>query len=141
MADLVTDDFAETIVNTARVTVGDSLRSVVYFTPDDFELLYVRADLYAGDEDAVREAKGAFVENERVGFADVETYESLATEPNVEPDIGEYEFTVRVFSDGFVSRVIVGDRGVLVTSDGIEMDPFEEMAIALRKTLADPSIA
>lgn len=141
MTELVPDDFAESIVNTARVTVGDSIRTVVYFTPDDFEMLYIRSDLYAGDENTVREVKATLVENERVGFDDVETYGRLATEPSVEPGVGEYEFTIRVFSEGFVSRVIVDDHGVLVTSDGIEMDPFEEMAIALRRMLADPSNA
>ncbi len=138
MAELVTDEFAESLVSTCRVTVGDSLRSVIYFTPDDFELRYVRSDLYEGDEDALHRAKSAFVENERVGFEDKETYNRLATEPDLEPDVGEYEFTIRVFSAGFVSRVIVADRGVIVTSDGIEMGPFEDMAVAIRKMLADP---
>lgn len=137
MATLVTDDVAESLVNTCRVTVGDTLRSVIYFTPEEYELLYVRSDLYDGDEDAMRRVKSTFVENERMGFRDSKTYTRLANEPDVEPDVGEYEFTIRVFTDGFVSRVIVGDRGVIVTSDGIEMDSFEDMAVAIRRMLAE----
>lgn len=133
--DIAPPELAESIVNTCRVTLGDSLRSVVFFTPDDEELLYLRSDLYEGDEERAQAVKQAFVENERLGFTSRETYKELAKEPLAEPDIGLYEFTIRVFADGFVSRVIVEDYGVLVTTDGLEMNSFEEMEVAIRKML------
>ena len=36
----------EELVGLCRATVGDSLRSVIHFTRDDSELLYLRTDLY-----------------------------------------------------------------------------------------------
>lgn len=133
--DIAPPDLAESIVNTCRVTLGDSLRSVVFFTPDDAELLYLRSDLYEGDEERAQTVKYAFVENERLGFTSQETYKELATQPLTEPDIGLYEFTIRVFSDGFVSRVIVGDHGVLLTTDSLDIASFEDKAVAIRKML------
>ncbi|MFP9061249.1 hypothetical protein ACLI4R_12035 [Natrialbaceae archaeon A-chndr2] len=141
MAELVSSEFAESLVSTSRVTVGDTLRSVIYFTPEDFEVLYVRSDLYGGDEDLMHEAKLTMVESERVGFQETEGYNKQSqTGTSVEPTVGEYEFTVRVFSEGFISRVIVGDRGVIVTSDEIEIGPFEDMSVAIRKMLAEPHV-
>ncbi|XVH33692.1 DUF7522 family protein (plasmid) [Haloferacaceae archaeon DSL9] len=139
MARLITDDFADSLVSTSRATVGDSLRAVIYFTPDDFDMLYIRTDLYDGHEEMMRKVKSTFVENERVGFESHETYGRLAKEPDVEPDIGEYEFTIRVFSDGFVNRIIVGDQGVLFTTDSLEFAAFEDLAITIRKMLVDPA--
>lgn len=140
MARLTTDDFADSLVSTSRAAIGDSLRTVVYFTPTDFEMLYIRADLYDEREDVLRKAKATFVESERVGFDSHETYNKLAAEPDVEPDIGEYEFTIRAFSEGFVNRIIVDDRGVLFTTDSLEFDAFEDLAIAIRTMLADPNV-
>ncbi|MCU4752234.1 hypothetical protein OB919_09585 [Halobacteria archaeon AArc-curdl1] len=141
MAELVSSEFAESLVSTSRVTVGDTLRSVIYFTPEDFEVLYVRSDLYGGDEDLMHEAKSTLVESERVGFQDIERYNKQSqTGSTAEPTVGEYEFTVRVFSEGFISRVIVGDCGVIVTSDEIEIGPFEDMSVAIRKMLAEPHV-
>lgn len=126
------------IVSICRTGIGDSLRSIIYFTPDEFELLYLRQDLY-DNEDRAREAKARFVENERLGFDSRETYNTLAAEPGSEPDIGEYEFTVRVFSEGFVSRVLVGNEGIILTTDSIDMRDFETVVIALRVLLAESS--
>lgn len=129
----ITGGVADAIVSTCRTTLGDSLRSVVHFTRDDFDVLYVRRDLYGGDEAAARAATSELVESERTGFGPRETYNadgSVAT-----PDFGEYEFTLRVFSDGFVGRVVGGDRGVIVTTDELELSEFEEMEVALRRML------
>ena len=121
-----------------RTGIGDSLRSIIYFIPDKFELLYLRQDLY-DDEDRARDAKERFVENERLGFASRETYNDLVAESESEPDIGEYEFTVRVFSEGFISRVLVGNEGIILTTDSIDMQDFETVAVALRVLLAEPA--
>jgi len=126
----------EQIVSICRTTVGDGLRSVILFTEEDHDILYMRRDLEKMGE-AVRTVKEQFVDNERLGFDSRETYDELMVDPDTEPDIGEYEFTIRVFSQGFISRVLVGERGVLLTTDAIDMDAFEEMAIALRRLLAD----
>ncbi|WP_129114971.1 DUF7522 family protein [Halegenticoccus tardaugens] len=132
-----TDAFADSIVSTCRTAIGDSLRSVIYFTPEEFDLLYLRRDLYLDGAERAREVKSVFVENERLGFSSRETYSQLSMEPDTEPEIGEYEFTIRVFSDGFVNRVIVGDHGVILTTDGLDIDGFEDLAITLRKLLAE----
>lgn len=130
------EEFADQILSICRTTAGDGLRTVIAFTPDDWEVLYMRSDLQQID-DRVREIKGRFVDNERLGFDARETYNKELTDPGVEPDIGEYEFTIRVFSEGFVSRVIVGEVGVLLTTDEVHMDSFEDLAVALRRLLAD----
>ena len=84
-----------------------------------------------------RRKKARFVENERLGFDSREMYNDLATEPGSEPDIGEYEFTVWVFSEGFISRVLVGGEGSILTTDSIDMRDFETVAVALRVLLAE----
>ena len=133
----ITESLSDSLVSTARTALGDTLRTVVYFTPDEFDVLYTRSDLYAGDPERMRKIKGQFVDNERLGFGSQETYRELHEDPDAEPDIGEYEFTVRVFSDGFVSRVIVGNHGVLLTTDSMDIQSFEELAVSLRKVLEE----
>lgn len=119
-------------VSACRTAVGDSLRTVIQFTPETFDVLYVRSDL--GDVEQIRREKARFVENERAGFD--EDY-SDTVETGEEPDIGAYEVTVRVFTDGFLSRVIVGDRGVILTTDGLDVDVMEELSVTLRRLLAE----
>ncbi|WP_246045703.1 DUF7522 family protein [Halorussus ruber] len=103
----ISESLSDSLVSTARTALGDTLRTVVYFTPEEFDVLYTRSDLYGGDPERTRGIKGRFVDNERLGFDSQETYRELHEAADAEPDIGEYEFTIRVFSDGFVSRVIV----------------------------------
>ncbi|WP_276301273.1 DUF7522 family protein [Halorussus lipolyticus] len=133
----ISESLSDSLVSTARTALGDTLRTIVYFTPEEFDVLYTRSDLYGGDPERTRRVKGRFVDNERLGFGSQETYRELHEEADSEPDIGEYEFTVRVFSDGFVSRVIVGDHGVLLTTDSMDIQSFEELAVSLRKVLAE----
>ncbi|KTG27799.1 DUF7522 family protein [Haloferax profundi] len=139
----VSQTFTDAIVSTVRTTLGDSLRSVVYFTRDDFETLYIRQDLYGGDEAKIRSAKGALVENERAAFGPQETYGTAGTdsEGTEGPEFGEYEFTLRVFSDGFVGRAVVGDHGVIVTTDELEFSEFEEMEVAICQILEEETTA
>lgn len=126
-------NFAEAVVTTCRTTLGDALRSVVAFTREDFEVLYVRSDLYDGDAGRARAAIAGLVENERAGFGPRETY----SRRDVTADVGDYEFTLRVFSDGFVGRVLAGDEGILVTTDALELSEFEEMEVAIRRMLSE----
>jgi hypothetical protein len=133
----VSKQFADAIISTSRTTLGDSLRSVVYFTPDDFEVLYVRSDLY-DDDDEMRAAKATLVENERAAVGPQEAYSSRSAEKSEQvPEYGEYEFTLRVFSDGFVGCVVSGGVGVIATTDELELSEFEEMEIAIQRMLEE----
>ncbi len=111
------------LVRTARTTVGDELRSVVYFTADTVDQLYLRDDL-AQTADLV-----GFADNERLGFRSQQVYR--------ESELGEYQFTIRVFDHGYLTRVIAGDHGVWVTTDTMRIDRFEELASALATVLAE----
>jgi hypothetical protein len=133
----ISEEFADQLVRTCRTAVGDAVRSVIFFTADEFDLLYLRSDLYGGDRERARAAKKKLVENERLGFTTQETYNETADASGIEPDIGEYEFTIRVFSDGFVNRVVVGNHGVIMTTNALHIADFEELAVSLRTILAD----
>ena len=124
------------IVSICRTAVGDTLRSVIHFTRDDSELLYLRQDLYGDDRRRALEVKASLVERERVGFSSYERYEPHAAGAGSDPALGDYAFTVRVFTDGFVCRVIVGDHGLLLTAEDLNVDRVEEVAVALRGLLA-----
>jgi hypothetical protein len=130
--------FADRLVSAARTALGDSLRAVVSFTPDEFTVAYLRRDRYDGVTDRARRVKRAFVEAERLGFDTQAAYASLSSDPETEPGIGAYEFTVRVFSAGYVTRVVVGERGVVLTTDGLDIAASRELAVTLRKLLAAP---
>lgn len=128
-------DVATGIVSAARTSLGDTLRSVVYFTPSEFDVLYVRQDCYDSSE-AARSAKKQLVELERVGFAEVPVRANV-TEAADGSDIGPYEFTVRFHEDGFVVRVLQGDAGTIMTTDSMDVNAFEDAAIAVRRLLAE----
>src|SRR6056297_2975066 len=125
--------FADSIVSAARTSLGDTLRSVMYFTPSAMDLLYVRRDLYESRQRAI-EAKSRLVEFERVGFAEAPVRTALS--PPADPDsIGSYEFTVRVHDDGFVVRILAADDGVILTTDDMDADAFDDAAVAISKLL------
>lgn len=128
----VGEQLASELVAAARTGLGDLLRSVVYFTPAGFDVLYVRSDVDGGGSSA-REAADRLVDFETVGFAEAPVRTVLATSEAV--GIGPYEFTVRVHRDGFVVRVIEGEGGVLLTTDAMDSDAFEEAATAARALL------
>jgi hypothetical protein len=129
------DDLADGLVSAARTSLGDTLRSVVYFTPSAFDVLYVRQDLYETEETA-RTAKSKLVELEKVGFAEVPIRTALA-ETDGRSDIGAYEFTVRFHDDGFVVRILQADAGVLFTADSMDVSAFEDAATAIRSLLSE----
>ena len=111
------------LISVCRTAIGDGLRSITYFTEDEYEQLYLRDDLEQ-DADIDR-----FVANERLGFTSQQTYGHS--------ELGEYEFTIRVFEWGYVTRVIVGDHGVYVTTDPLNMNEFSDVATAVRAVLED----
>ena len=126
----------EEIVSICRTAVGDALRSVIHFTRTESELLYLRRDLSGANRRRTLEVKATLVERERVGFTPSSEDRPRWAGAGSDPALGEYEFTVRVFSDGFVCRVITGDHGLLLTAEDLDVDRVEEVAIALRGLLA-----
>ena len=122
-ADSLTDELETELQSAARTVVGDELRSVTYFTEDDVEQVYLRSDLEAS-ADLV-----GFADTERLGFRSQMDYSGT--------ELGEYQFTIRVFEHGYLTRVIVGDRGVFVTTDAMARDRFEELAAAMGGVLGE----
>ncbi|SEK51122.1 hypothetical protein SAMN04488691_101622 [Haloferax larsenii] len=118
---LVSDSRSESLVRACRTTVGDDLRSVTYFTPDQYEQLYLRSDLEA-DADLA-----GFVEHETDGFHARTAYKGS--------ELGNYQYTVRAFDEGYMTRVTVADSGVFVTTDGLTLRRSEELASALAELL------
>jgi hypothetical protein len=83
--------------------------------------VYLRSDLEA-DADLA-----ASVEHESEGFDIQSAY--------TETELGSYQYTLRVFENGFVTRVITDDHGVFVTTDGITVRRSKEVTEAIRSTL------
>ena len=120
-AELAPDGLAEQITAACRTAAGDDVRSITYFTRDDFEQLYLRSDLHQ-DADL-----GAFVKHETLGFGASDDYRGS--------ELGDYKFTVRRFTNGFLTRVIRKDSGVFVTLDSLTINRSEEIAAALEDIL------
>ena len=109
------------LLSAARTVIGDELRSLTYFTEGDITQVYLRSDL-----DRTADLLG-FAENERNGFHAQSLYANS--------ELGDYLFTVRIFENGYLTRVIANGHGVWVTTDSMEMDRFEELASALATIL------
>ncbi len=119
---LLTDEAAEQIVTTCRTAIGDSLRSVTYFASDDYEQVYLREDL---ERDA---DLSTFIGHEWHGFKTAQTaYEGS--------ELGDYNYTIRVFDNGFLIRVTNDSEGIFVTTDGLTVKDFEEVASAINSFL------
>jgi hypothetical protein len=120
--DLVTSELANQLESACRTAVGDSLRSVTYFTPDAYQQVYLRSDLEA-DADLA-----GFVEHESVGFRARTAYRGS--------ELGNYQYTVRAFENGYVTRVTTDSAGVFVTTDGLTLRRSEDVAATLKELLA-----
>ncbi|RKD93971.1 DUF7522 family protein [Halopiger aswanensis] len=124
MDDIDTDpELADEIMSVCRTTVGDELRSVTYFSEDAVDQLYLRSDL-----EQTADLVG-FAEHERMGFRSQSAYRNT--------QLGDYEATIRMFENGYLSRVIRGEHGVWVTTDDMSMERFEELTSALKQVLDD----
>ncbi|MFC7019518.1 MULTISPECIES: DUF7522 family protein [Haloarcula] len=123
---ILTEDLADSIVTTARTATGDSLRSVTYFTRANFEQLYLREDL---ERDA---DLNEFVGHEWQGYKQTKNAYQ-------DSELGEYEFTVRAFENGYLLRVTTERQGVLITTDGLSMSSYEEIAEAVQRLLREES--
>jgi hypothetical protein len=120
MSTPLSDATAEEVVRACRTQIGDELRSITYFTPEDAQHLYLREDLERGD-------KLGFVETERVGFDLQRTYNWS--------ELGEYNFTLRDFENGYLVRIIADTNGVYLTTDSLTMSQFEEVTSAVKRML------
>ncbi|QSG15039.1 Uncharacterized protein HSEST_1510 [Halapricum desulfuricans] len=128
MAEILSETLAEELVSIARTATGDSLRSVTYFSRSDFEQLYLRSDL---ERDADLDT---FVGHEWRGFRDTNNaYQTTETE------LGPYAFTIRAFENGYLLRVGTERAGVLLTTDEVTIQEFEEVAEAIVRSLRDHS--
>lgn len=114
---------ADEILSVCRTVVGDELRSITYFNEATADQLYLRSDL-----DRTADLTG-FADLERAGFRSQIAYDNS--------QLGEYLGTVRMFENGFLTRVIDGQHGVWVTTDGMSIDRFEEVVAALRPVLSE----
>ncbi|NKE36955.1 hypothetical protein GWG54_14215 [Natronococcus sp. JC468] len=124
MEDAIIDEaFADELRSACRTTVGDELRSITYFTEDDVEQAYLRSDL-----DRTADLVG-FAEHERRGFHSQSAYRNT--------QLGEYQATIRMFENGYLTRVIRGGHGVWVTTDDMSMERFEELTSALEAILEE----
>lgn len=121
-ADLTPEERSK-LVRTARTVIGDHLRSLTYFDERALEQLYLRDDLeQSADLDE-------FAENERLGFQSQDTYENT--------ELGDYEYTIRVFEHGYLVRAIASEDGVWLTTDSMSIDRFDEVATATLSVLAE----
>ncbi|WP_254521725.1 DUF7522 family protein [Natrinema caseinilyticum] len=117
----IDSELADELYSVCRTTVGDELRSITYFTEDDVEQLYLRSDL-----EQTADLVG-FADHERLGFHSQSAYRNT--------QLGEYQATIRMFDNGFLSRVIRGPHGVWVTTDDMSIERFEELTSALASVL------
>ena len=123
---ILSEDLADAIVTTARTATGDSLRSVTYFTRANFEQLYLREDLQQ-DADL-----NDFVGHEWQGYKQTKNAYQ-------DSELGEYRFTVRAFENGYLLRATTERQGVLITTDGLSMGSYEEIAEAIERLLREQS--
>lgn len=121
---LLSDTVAERIVSASRTALGESCRSVTYFTKDDYEQLYLRDDL---EQDA---DLTDFIGHEWRGFR-------LAQSAYAGSELGAYRFTMRAFEDGYLIRVTNDREGVFVTTDQRTLHDFETVADALSETMRE----
>lgn len=118
---LIAEDRAAELVSACRTTVGDEVRSITYFTPDDYVQLYLRSDLES-DADLA-----GFVDHESFGFNAHTAYQGS--------ELGEYQYTIRVFEHGFLIRVTTRREGVFLTTDWLTLRDFDELAAAVGRLL------
>jgi hypothetical protein len=122
MGALLPDETIDSIVSLCRTAVGDNLRSVTYFTRDDFDQLYLRDDL---DRDA---DLMSFIGHE---WHDFRTTQDVYTDS----ELGAYTYTIRAFENGYLIRVTTDHDGVFITADGVATDRLEEVTTALEEIL------
>jgi hypothetical protein len=121
--ELIATDRAAELVSVCRTAIGDEVRSITYFTPDDYAQVYLRSDL---DPDA---DLAGFVDHESFGFDAHTAYRGS--------ELGDYEYTIRVFEEGFLLRVTNRHEGVFLTTDWLTLRDFDEVASAVARILGE----
>lgn len=121
---LLPEETIEEIVRLCRTAVGDSLRSITYFTRDDYDQLYLRNDL---ERDA---DLSTFVGYEWRDF-------KTARDAYTSSELGGYQYTIRAFDNGYLVRVTTEHDGVFVTADDIGDSGLAEVATALDEVLGE----
>ena len=125
--DTIDPTFADGLLSVCRTTVGDELRSLSYFTDETVDQVYLRDDLERSAD--------------LVGFADQERRGFHAHTSYRQSQLGEYQATIRMFENGYLTRLIRDDHGVWVTTDSLSIDRFEELSSALGVYLTDEACA
>lgn len=121
-AELLTPEARDRLTTVCRTVVGDSLRSITYFTRTDYAQVYLREDL---ERDADLQS---FIGSEWQDF-------NVTQDAYHESELGEYRYTIRVFENGFLVRITTEDIGAFMTTDDITLRDFEELATATTKVL------
>lgn len=122
MPELLAEETTDQIIRLCRTAVGDNLRSVTYFTRNEYDQLYLRDDLER-DADLM-----SFIGHEWHDFRTTrETYR--------QSELGDYQYTIRAFENGYLIRVTAEREGVFITSDGFATDRLDEVTIALMELL------
>ena len=118
---MLSDDDKDHLVDACIEVADDAIRSIVYFTENDFDQIYLR-DYLSADADIQ-----TFVENEREGFDRIPTHEGS--------ELGRYEFTIRRFHEGYLVRVLSEEHGVFVTTNQIPIERYDQLADAINQEL------
>ncbi len=120
----LTETQVDELRSVCRTAVGDELRSITFFDQEaNVQQLYLRSDL-----ERTADLVG-FAELERLGFESQTAYRNT--------QLGEYRGTVRMFENGYLTRVLGDEVGVWITTDAMSMERFEEIVTALKPVLAD----
>lgn len=125
---LLPEKAKDRLTRTCRTAVGDSLRSLTYINRFDYEQLYLRGDL---ERDA---DLNSFIGNEWHDF-------KMTQDAYRGSELGDYQYTIRVFENGYLVRITIEDSGVFVTTDGITMQDFEALSTAVIEVLDEWAVA
>lgn len=125
---LLSREGKERLAQTCRTTIGDSLRSMTYFTTSDYEQIYLRSDL----------SRDADIDD----FVGTEWHDyNVTKDAYSNTELGDYQYTIRVFENGYLVRITTQDSGVFVTTDGLTMQDFNALEAAVSKVLESSDTA
>lgn len=119
---LLPEAASDRLVRMCKNLAGDRLRSITYFTRDDFNQLYLRDDLERGADLA--------------SFIGFEWRESWLTEDAYQgTELGEHQYSLQVFSNGYLLRVETPSEGAFVTLDRPSVEILDELADVIMDVL------
>lgn len=119
---LLPDEAVERLIHKCQAEVGDSLRSITFFTHTDFDQLYLREDLERAADLA--------------SFIGVEWRESGITQDVYRAsELGEHTYTIRAFRNGYLLRVTTDHDGIFITTDDMTINRAEDISTAISELL------